>query len=182
MSKIRERLEAALTRIDDPQGEGARACLTVYREAARADADAADARDRHLREPLTGRLSILAPVRGTETSRRAAEVAIVLARASGCPLTALYVAPTAKKKRARQYEEAILKDIVALADTYEVTLQTAVRANIAPDQAIIKEMARRRHNLVVLGAERRPGEKLYFGDTAAALLEKSEKSLLFVAS
>ena len=47
MSKIRDRLEAALARIDDPTGEGARAGLTVYREAARGDADAADARDRH---------------------------------------------------------------------------------------------------------------------------------------
>jgi len=144
----------------------------------------ADARDRHLKEPFAGRLSILAPVNGTETSRRAAEVAIVLARAAGCPLTALYVTPGGRKnkKRSRQYEEAILKDIVALADTYEVTLRTAVRADIAADEAIVKEMTRRRHNLVVLGAERRPGEKLYFGDTAAALLEKSEKSLLFVAS
>jgi aspartyl-tRNA(Asn)/glutamyl-tRNA(Gln) amidotransferase subunit A len=40
----RERLEAALSRIDDPKGEGARACLTVYREAAKAAAEAADAR------------------------------------------------------------------------------------------------------------------------------------------
>ncbi len=40
----RERLDAALARIDDPQGEGARACLTVYREAAQAAAQAADAR------------------------------------------------------------------------------------------------------------------------------------------
>ncbi|MGA8997439.1 MAG: amidase [Pseudolabrys sp.] len=40
----RERLEAALDRIDDPKGEGARACLTVYREQAKAAADAADAR------------------------------------------------------------------------------------------------------------------------------------------
>jgi len=39
-----DRLEAALARIDDPKGEGARACLTVYREAARAAATAADAR------------------------------------------------------------------------------------------------------------------------------------------
>jgi hypothetical protein len=29
---------------------------------------------------------------------------------------------------------------------------------------------------------RRPGEKLLFGGTATALLEKSDKSLLFVAS
>lgn len=40
----RERLDAALGRIDDPKGEGARACLTVYREQAKAAAEAADAR------------------------------------------------------------------------------------------------------------------------------------------
>src|SRR5262249_27853139 len=39
-----ERLEASLTRIDDPKGEGTRACLTVYREQAKAAAEAADAR------------------------------------------------------------------------------------------------------------------------------------------
>jgi aspartyl-tRNA(Asn)/glutamyl-tRNA(Gln) amidotransferase subunit A len=42
----RERLEEALSRIADPAGEGVRACLTVYREAARISADAADARVR----------------------------------------------------------------------------------------------------------------------------------------
>ena len=41
-----ERLTQALARIDDPQGEGARACLTLYRDEARAAADAADARAR----------------------------------------------------------------------------------------------------------------------------------------
>jgi aspartyl-tRNA(Asn)/glutamyl-tRNA(Gln) amidotransferase subunit A len=40
----RERLETAMTRIDDPKGEGARACLTIYREQSKAAADAADAR------------------------------------------------------------------------------------------------------------------------------------------
>ncbi len=40
----RDRLERALARIADPKGEGARACLTVYTEPARAAADAADAR------------------------------------------------------------------------------------------------------------------------------------------
>ena len=48
--------------------------------------------------------------------------------------------------------------------------------------AIVAELKRRNHNLVVLGVGRRPGERLFFGDTAAALLEKSERSLLFVAS
>src|SRR6516164_2992240 len=42
----RERLEEALFRIADPKGEGARACLTVYSDASRVAADAADARAR----------------------------------------------------------------------------------------------------------------------------------------
>jgi aspartyl-tRNA(Asn)/glutamyl-tRNA(Gln) amidotransferase subunit A len=40
----RERLDAAFAKIDDPKGEGKRACLTVYREQARLAAEAADAR------------------------------------------------------------------------------------------------------------------------------------------
>jgi len=142
----------------------------------------ADARDVHRDEPLAGKLSILVPVNGTDVSRRAAEVAIVLARASKAPLTVLYVTPGDKKKGSGQYEEAILKDIVELGETYELTLRTAVRADVAPDEAIMKETVRRKHNLVVMGVGRRPGEKLFFGDIAAALLEKSEHSLLFVAS
>jgi hypothetical protein len=42
----RDRLEEALARIAAPNGEGKRACLTVYSDAARAAADAADARVR----------------------------------------------------------------------------------------------------------------------------------------
>ena len=43
----RDRLEQALSRIADPNGEGARACLSVYADAARAAADAVDARAAH---------------------------------------------------------------------------------------------------------------------------------------
>lgn len=136
-----------------------------------------------LKDPLSGRINILVPVNGTEVSRRAAEVAITIARATRAPITALYVAPSARnKKRSRGNEEAILKDIAKLADTYDVEIKTTVRADIAADEAIIKEMHRRRSNLVVLGVGRRPGDRLFFGDTAAALLEKSDRSLLFVAS
>jgi nucleotide-binding universal stress UspA family protein len=142
----------------------------------------ADARDGLLKEPLHSRLSVLVPVNGTEVSRRAAEVAIALARTNRASLTALYVAPRGSKKRSRQSEEAILKDVSRLAETYGLQIKTAVRADVAPDEAIIKETGRRRNNLIVLGVGKRPGDKLFFGDTAAALLEKSDKSLLFVAS
>ena len=40
----RDRLELALFRIAEPDGQGSRTCLTVYHDAARAAADAADAR------------------------------------------------------------------------------------------------------------------------------------------
>src|SRR5262245_28451869 len=40
----RDALEQALVRIADPQGEGMRTCLSIYEEAARAAADAADRR------------------------------------------------------------------------------------------------------------------------------------------
>jgi aspartyl-tRNA(Asn)/glutamyl-tRNA(Gln) amidotransferase subunit A len=45
-ASARERLETALARIADPNGEGARTCLTVYKQVARDAADAADARAR----------------------------------------------------------------------------------------------------------------------------------------
>jgi aspartyl-tRNA(Asn)/glutamyl-tRNA(Gln) amidotransferase subunit A len=41
-----ERLQTALAHIEDPSGDGARACLTIYRDSARAAAEAADARAR----------------------------------------------------------------------------------------------------------------------------------------
>ena len=143
-----------------------------------------DARDLHREKPLRGALSILVPVNGTEMSRHAAEVAIAIACASKAPLTTLYVAPRSAggKKRSRRYEEAILKDIAALAETYSTELRTAVRTDVAPEDAIVKELARGKHNLVVMGVGRRPGEKLFFGDTAAALLAKSDRSLLLLAS
>jgi nucleotide-binding universal stress UspA family protein len=84
--------------------------------------------------------------------------------------------------RTRRHEEAILKDIVAIADGYNMSIRTAVLAERAADEAILSELERRNHNLVVMGVGRRPGDKLFFGDTAAALLEKSKSSLLFVAS
>jgi Kef-type K+ transport system membrane component KefB/nucleotide-binding universal stress UspA family protein len=136
-----------------------------------------------------GKMSILVPVNGTEPSRRAAEVAITMARATRASLTVLYVAVRAAGKdgarrglRTRRHEEAILKDIVAIADGYNMSIRTAVLADDAADEAILTEVKRRKKNLIVMGVGRRPGEKLFFGDTAASLLQDAECSLLFLAS
>ncbi|MGH6683224.1 MAG: cation:proton antiporter [Pseudolabrys sp.] len=140
-----------------------------------------------LQDDPEGKLNILVPVNGTEPSRRGAEVAISMARATKAPLTVLYVAVGAKRgsRRAsgtRRHEEAILKDIVAIADGYNMSIRTAVLSDEAADEAIMAQVKRRKNNLVVMGVSRRPGEKLFFGDTAASLLENAEASLLFVAS
>jgi nucleotide-binding universal stress UspA family protein len=136
-----------------------------------------------------GKLSVLVPVNGTEAARRGAEIAITLARANKASLTILYVAQRPARRgrltpaiHSRRHEEAILKDIVQIADGYNMSVRTAVLADNAAAAAILKEAERRRHNLVVVGVGRRPGERLFFGDTAAALLEKAHTSLLFVAT
>jgi Kef-type K+ transport system membrane component KefB/nucleotide-binding universal stress UspA family protein len=139
-----------------------------------------------LLEKPDGKLSILVPVNGTDAARRGAEVALTMARATRAPLTVLYVTPRESGKRrgirTRRHEEAILKDIVAIADGYNMSVRTAVLSDNAAGEAILKEAGRRKHNLIVIGVGRRPGEKLFFGDTAAALLKDAECSLLFVAS
>ena len=142
-----------------------------------------------LSEKPGGNLSILVPVNGTEPSRRAAEVAITIARATKATITALYVAVRTNSKRGirsgvrtRRHEEAILKDVVAIADGYNVSIRTAVLADNTANKAILSEIKRRKANLIVMGVGRRPGEKLFFGDTAASLLDGADCSLLFVVS
>src|SRR5205823_4096317 len=101
-----------------------------------------EARDGHINDPPDARLSILAPVNGTGPSRRAAEVAIAMARAAQSPITALYVAPPKQdgaKARTRQMADAVLQDIAALGESYDTQVQTAVRAEKGADEAILKE-------------------------------------------
>jgi nucleotide-binding universal stress UspA family protein len=104
-------------------------------------------------------------------------------------VTALYVANrtagktrTRRSTRARRNEEEILKDIVSMGETYGTAVKTAVLANLDPDAAILKQVAQRKHNLIIMGVGRRPGETLYFGETATAVLENAEASLVLVAS
>ena len=150
-----------------------------------------DAKGPELEKPEPSPLNILVPVNGTETSRRAAEIAVAVAHAFKAPITALYVAgpkpanSRARKTtglRARRSEQAILKDIVELADQYDQKVKTAVRGDLAPDQAVLTEAKRNGHNLIIMGVSRRPGDKLFFGETAAGVFEKSPITVVFVSS
>jgi len=82
---------------------------------------------------------------------------------------------------ARRNDEEVLKEIMALAGRYDDNVRRSIRTDLAPNEAIIKE-ARRGYDLIALGANRRPGETLFFGNTAGTVLDRSETSKLFVAS
>ena len=139
-------------------------------------------------------LNILAPVRGNKVSHRATEVALAIAKMSNSPMTALYVLGTvglsATQRRMRRlrrltrthhHEEAVLKDIVELADREGRSIRTALRLDVSPEDAILRA-ARLGHNLIVLGVGRPAGETLFFGEVAAAILESSDCSIMLVSS
>jgi nucleotide-binding universal stress UspA family protein len=71
--------------------------------------------------------------------------------------------------------------VVDLADRYDTIVNTAVRADTAADEAILREAARGRFDLVIMGVNRRPGEALFFGKVPEVVLAKSKTSLLFVS-
>ena len=75
-----------------------------------------------------------------------------------------------------------MKDVVEMADRHDVMARTAVHSDVAPHDAVLAEVKERGHDLIVMGVSRRPGDKLFFGDTAAAVLENAPASIVFVAS
>jgi nucleotide-binding universal stress UspA family protein len=84
--------------------------------------------------------------------------------------------------RLRGREQAILNDIVELAERYGHRIRTAVRADVAADVAIASQLRRGGHDLIVMGVARRVGEPLDFGDTAAAVFRKASASILLVST
>lgn len=139
-----------------------------------------------------GALNILAPVRGNKVSRRAAEVALAIAKTSNSPMTALYVLGTIGLGAVRHglpqaatthhYEKVVLEDIVELADREGCSIHTALRLHVSPEDAILRQARLGRYNLIVLGVGRPAGEALFFGKIAEAILENATCPILFVSS
>jgi nucleotide-binding universal stress UspA family protein len=150
------------------------------------------ARGKLAKRPLQSRFKILVPVTGTGAARRGAEVALALARAASAPITALFVSEEPRPNRMlrrfrrdqamRRSERAILKEIAELADNFQTPMATAARSHETAANAILREARRGGYDLIILGVNRRPGDTLYFGRVAAAVLESPEFSLIFVTS
>jgi len=144
-------------------------------------------RNGQLAHPQRCLSNILVPESGTEISRRAAELAITLARACECPVTALYVANTGASSGGRgfygrQQARAIISEVAQMGERYGVKVKTAVRADVAPDQAILTHAKQTTYDLLIMGVSCRPGDKLFFGDTATAIFEHAPGSVLFLVS
>jgi len=129
---------------------------------------------------------ILVPVNGTQVSRRAAEFALAIARPHHVRVEILYVSREAKRGNglsslSHRNEEAVLKDFADLATRYGVPVHTAIRKRGAPADAIIREAAKGAA-MVVMGVTQRAGDKLFFGNTADAVLSRFKGPIVLLAS
>jgi Kef-type K+ transport system membrane component KefB len=142
------------------------------------------ARGPHGREPArASHLDILVPITGTGHSQRGAEVAVALARASLGRVMMLHVVSRERLSwRTGTNEAAILRDAVQLGDQFGVPIQTAISAHAGADEAILSQLKGGDHDLIVMGVSPRPGATLSYGHAAAAILQRSNRSVLLVAS
>jgi nucleotide-binding universal stress UspA family protein len=155
----------------------------------------AAARGPHREDPIAPELRILVPVTGTGFSRRGAEVALALARAGHGSVLALHVATAAARRpawrrrfgapwtvRTRDNEKATLGDIVRLGEQLGISVRAAARRHAAAEEAILRQQRIGKHNLIVMGVSPRTGSNLFFGSVPAAVLARSDCSILFVSS
>ena len=83
--------------------------------------------------------------------------------------------------RTRLREERVLKDMVELGERYDVDVTTRISARSAAPEAILKE-GRRNVAMIVMGVSARPGEELFFGNTATQVLKGWKRPILLLAS
>jgi Kef-type K+ transport system membrane component KefB/nucleotide-binding universal stress UspA family protein len=147
-----------------------------------------EARGANLNDPIASGLDILVPVSGTQESHRALEVALVLARAGIVPLTLILAVPadTASRPRGlaahlRPVDEEVLRQAVSLAEHYQIETRTIVRHDTPVEVAILDQLRRGRHDLVVLGVRARTGETLFFGEVARLVMAQSRASVMLIS-
>ncbi len=143
------------------------------------------AQDERLDAAVANGLNMLVPITGTDVSRRAAEMAFSLGRDG--TITALYVGrpkrgKVASKRSGPRHAREILKDITEMAARYDMKIETRTLSGTNPANAIIAEAKKGAHDLIVMGVSRRLGDKLFLGDTAAAILTTPPCPILLLST
>ena len=139
-----------------------------------------------------GPLRVLLAVTGTAYSRRAAEVALALAQASGGSVTALYVSSADASNRglrgnyrlrgARGPEAAVLREVTDLGAYYKVPVDGRVSREAEAADAILALLRTGSFSLLVMGVTARADDAIYFGPVPAKVLASANKSVLLVAT
>jgi nucleotide-binding universal stress UspA family protein len=75
----------------------------------------------------------------------------------------------------------VLKDTAELGQRYDVAVITRISQRGAAAGAILTE-AKRGFSMIVMGVSARPGEELFFGNTATAVLRDWKAPILILAS
>jgi Kef-type K+ transport system membrane component KefB/nucleotide-binding universal stress UspA family protein len=145
-----------------------------------------------LRKSVAAPLHVLVTVSGTRVSREGAEVAIALAHASRGSVTALHVGAAragpvwrlrfGEALVPRGYAAAVVREITEIGEHYGIEVRGAIRQSGSVRHAVLRELARAPHNLLVMGVSPRPGDELFLGELAAEMLARAGTSLLFVCA
>jgi nucleotide-binding universal stress UspA family protein len=142
------------------------------------------------RDLQNGDLNILIPITGTDYSRLAAEVGMAIAFANKSSVTALHISPPPSeidliRRQPRERINAgrsLVKDIKAIGERAGIQVRARIKVRPNPERAILRQIERGGHNLIVLGVKSRAGDKLFFGHSVSVLLEKIPCSMLIISS
>ena len=138
----------------------------------------------HLEEDPTASIeAVLTPVTGNENSRRGAEVAVTLASAVRAKISALSVTSPEPRQRQqlRREARAVAEEVERIARQLDTSVRLITRTERSAEDAILRAVERGKHDLVIMGVSRRPGEALSFGHIADSLIKDAPCSLVFVA-
>jgi nucleotide-binding universal stress UspA family protein len=135
-------------------------------------------------------LDILLPLIGTDYSRRAAEVAVALAKGANSALTAFHVTPPVDEVEVLRRSDAVVesgrklvRDIKDLGKSEAVKIRTLLKVRKSAETAILSQVKRGKHTLIVVGVKFRGDNKnISFGTRISVLIEKMPCSILIVNS
>jgi nucleotide-binding universal stress UspA family protein len=136
------------------------------------------ARDHHANSARHARMLI--PVSGTESSRRGAELAFAIVPPARTQCVAVHVVE--QMPTSASTVEAVRDDIAALGERHGFHVTTQARHDMSPADAIISTGASIRADLLVIGAERRIGERLSLGKTVNALVRAWRGDMVILAN
>ncbi len=130
-------------------------------------------------------LRILVPISGTERSTRAAELAFVIAKATECQISVLYIREPQQIRSLPRVSDASNAHVAAFKKIDEIALYNGVKVRkivqegAAPELSILRHARKGDYNLIVLGVSRRAGDRLSYGAIADTLLEAADRSFVF---